>query len=444
MSLTGAFVIAAICLARPALKKAPKIISYSLWAVAGFRLVFPFSVESVFSLIPFKAQSIPMDVNLQSVSLIDSGIPIVDNAVNGAASYFVPVYAIHRFQLMWTDIGAWVWVIGAALMALYGVASYLRLKRKMASAIRVEGNIYETNAVTSPFVLGVFKPKIYLPLDLSGQERNYIILHEQTHIKRKDHIVKFAAYFILCLHWFNPLAWVAFLLMGVDMEMSCDERVLKEMGGETKKDYSLSLLALNSRPPAGTLGPAARWPLAFSEGGLKGRIKNVLNFKKSSRVIVIAAIALAAVLSVGFALNRAEPEPVEPSDSLGTPYYDEPETFATDVDTITVYMFKSNGQTGFALFNWEVTFDPAVLSSSTRFGDVVGLNAALAEYQQDTISHVLVKHTSDFTKDEVIALMEMFVIPSANYGMSTGLAEWPEPASVLPPPNPQELPPAVR
>jgi beta-lactamase regulating signal transducer with metallopeptidase domain len=302
MSLTGAFVIAAICLARLPLKKAPKTISYCLWAVAGFRLVFPLSIESIFSLIPFKAQPIPTDIALRAVPRSGSGIPFVNSAVSGmlpAAGQSAASASANPLQV-WAEIGAWVWLAGAAAMLVYGVASYIRLSRKMRSAIRVEGNLFEADGIHSPFVLGVIKPKIYIPLYLSAQEREYVVLHERTHIRRRDHLIKFAAYFVLCLHWFNPFAWAAFLLMAADMEMSCDERVLKEMGGEAKKDYSLSLLSLasNRRLIGGS-------PLAFSEGGLKERIKRVLDFKKPSRAVIAVAVALVAVLFAGFAVNRA-------------------------------------------------------------------------------------------------------------------------------------------
>ncbi|MCL1793961.1 MAG: M56 family metallopeptidase [Oscillospiraceae bacterium] len=305
MSLTGAFVIAAICVARLPLKKAPKIISYFLWAVAGFRLLFPFSIESVFSLIPFKAQTIPPDIAMQPIPRIDSGIPFVNNAVSSVLPAATPAASVNPLQI-WTAIGAWIWIIGVAVMLIYGVVSFVTLKRKMSEAAHSEANIYEAKNIKSPFVLGVFNPKIYLPVGLSEHEKSYIILHEQTYIRRRDHIVKFAAYFVLCLHWFNPFAWVAFLLMGVDMEMSCDERVLKEMGGETKKDYSLSLLSLATERRI--IGGS---PLAFGEGGIKERVKNVLKFKKTSRVIMITAVALVAVLSAGFAVNRAS-APNEP------------------------------------------------------------------------------------------------------------------------------------
>jgi len=340
MSLTGAFVIAAICVARLPLKKAPKIISYCLWSVAGFRLLFPFSIESVFSLIPFKAQTIPPDIAMQPIPRIDSGIPFVNNAVSSVLPAPALGDSVNPLQI-WTAIGAWVWIIGVAVMFIYGVVSFVILKRKMSEAAHTEANIYEAENIKSPFVLGIINPKIYLPIGLSEQERSYIILHEQTHIRRRDHIVKFAAYFVLCLHWFNPLAWVAFLLMGVDMEMSCDERVLKEMGGETKKDYSLSLLSLATerRIVSGS-------PLAFGEGGIKERVKNVLNFKKTSRVIIVAAIALVAVLSVGFAVNKAVSQSLV---EMKMVYEENPAFFFKDMKLVwddTIYYVTPMSNTG--------------------------------------------------------------------------------------------------
>ena len=299
MSLTGAFVIAAICLARLPLRRAPKIVSYGLWAVAGFRLVFPLSIESFFSLIPFNAQPIPPDIGMQAVPRIDSGILLLNDMVSASLPAAAPQNSVNPLQI-WIAIGALLWLLGALAMLVYGVLSYAVLRRKLRDAVLAESNIYETENIKSPFVLGIFSPRIYLPVGLSAQERRYILLHEQTHIRRRDHIVKFAAYFILCLHWFNPFAWLAFLLMGADMEMSCDERVLKEMGGETKKEYSMSLLSLATERRI--IGGS---PLAFGEGGVKERIKNVLNFKRPSRGILVAAVAFAAVLGAGFAMNRA-------------------------------------------------------------------------------------------------------------------------------------------
>jgi len=298
MSITGAFVIAAICLIRLPLKKAPKVISYCLWAVAGFRLVFPFSLSSIFSLIPFKASPIPPDIAMQAIPRIDSGIRVIDNTVSAVLPAATPYYSANPLQI-WTFIGALLWLTGAAIMLIYGVVSYFLLKRKMRAAIFVEENIYEANNIRSPFLLGVFKPRIYIPTGLAEQEWNYVILHEKIHIRRHDYIIKFIVYFILCLHWFNLLAWVAFILMGADMELSCDERAIKELGGGVKRDYSLALLSLATERRS--IGGS---PLAFGEGGMKERVKNVLNFKKHSRIVIIAAVIAVAALSVGFAVNR--------------------------------------------------------------------------------------------------------------------------------------------
>lgn len=304
MSLTGAFVIAALCIVRIFLKKAPKIISYCLWAVAGFRLLFPFSVESIFSLIPFKTQMIPMDIATQQAPRINSGISFMNNAVSDVLPKAASSTGVNPLN-MWMTISSYIWFAGVVIMLIYGIVSFFILKRKMRESIQIEENVYESENIKSPFVLGIFKPKIYLPINLSEGEKKYIILHEQTHIHRHDHIVKFVAYFILCLHWFNPLAWISFILMGADMEMSCDESVLREMGDETKKDYSMSLLsfATNRRIINGS-------PLSFGEGGIKERIKNVLNFKKASRLVIIVSVALVAIISLGFAVNKAFKEPL--------------------------------------------------------------------------------------------------------------------------------------
>ena len=300
MSLTASFVIAAIMLARLLLKKAPKIISYALWAVAGFRLVFPFTLEGIFSLLPFKSAPIPADIAMQAVPRIDSGITVVDNAVSSMLPAAAPVASVNPLQI-WLAAGAYIWLIGMAVMLVYSIVSIFLLKKQLHGATLVEGNLFEAGNLKTPFVIGLISPRIYIPAGLTGEERRYIILHEQTHIRRHDHAVKMFAYFVLCLHWFNPFAWVAFLFLGADMEMSCDERVLKEMGDGTKKAYSMSLLSMATERRI--LGGS---PLAFGEGGMKERIKNVLDFKKPSRIIIIAAVVLAVGLTVGLAVNRAD------------------------------------------------------------------------------------------------------------------------------------------
>ena len=327
MSITGAFVIVAICLARLSLKRAPKMISYCLWAVAGFRLVFPFSIESMFSLIPFNNTVIPSEFTTQAVPHINNSIPVIDSAV----SSILPAATASTSPLQTlTMIGAYVWLAVSVTMVTYGVVSYIRLKIRMRSATRIEENIYEIDTIKSPFVLGVFKPEIYIPSNLNKQEYDYIILHEQTHIRRRDHINKVAAYIILCVHWFNPLAWVAFLLMSIDMEMSCDECVLKSIGIDTKKKYSLTLLSQASN--RNIIGIS---PLAFSEGGLKTRIRNVLNFKKIPLGIVIIAIVLTIALSVGLTLNRVSTVPGSDNDTPEESIYN----FATTKEGLSLDEF---------------------------------------------------------------------------------------------------------
>ena len=295
MSVTAAFVIAALCIARLVLRKirAPKWISYALWAVAGFRLAVPFTFESVMSLMP---QGIP-EVSIPPRMYVD--IPPASGTQEWTqwalssdhSAYIKPVWSAF-------DTLAVIWLIGIALMLLYSVFSYVRLLRRKDS-------------VATPFIFGFIKPKIHIPGGLSGDELRYALLHEQTHIKRRDYLVKLLAFALLCVHWFNPLAWVAFVLLCADMEMSCDERVLRELGVGIKADYSQALLSLSVNRRILNASP-----LAFGEGGIKERVKNVLKFKKPSQVIIIVALALAVVLSVGFAVNRTVGTPLTDSESL--------------------------------------------------------------------------------------------------------------------------------
>jgi len=301
MSLTAGFVIAAIMVARIPLKKAPKVISYILWAVAGFRLLSPIAFESAFSLLPYKSALIPQDIAIQAIPRINSGAAL-DGALGTVLSATAPVSSASPMQAF-LSIGSYIWLSGFIVMMLCSVLSVVLLKRRLRGAAHIENNLYEANELKTPFVLGLFKPRVYIPTGLTGEERKYIVYHERMHIRRFDHAIKMLAYFLLCLHWFNPLAWAAFVLMGADMEMSCDERVIKELGGEIKNDYSLSLV----RVAAGRKILSGS-PIAFSEGGLKARIKNVLNFRKPSRIIITLAVAVAALLIIGFSANRLSGE----------------------------------------------------------------------------------------------------------------------------------------
>lgn len=299
MSLTASCVILSIVLVRLPLKKAPKIISYALWSVAAFRLLCPFSFKSILSLVPVNASTIPKDIAYQQTPQITSGIVAVDNYVNGSLPAPAAVASVNPLQI-YTQIGVCLWLLGVAAMLAYSVVSVWMLKNRLKSARHIEQNIYEAVNLKTPFVLGIFRPRIFLPAGLAAEEKGYILRHEQTHIRRFDHIIKPFAFLILSIHWFNPLVWLAFVLMGTDMELSCDERVIREMGGGMKKAYSSSLLSLatEKRVLNGS-------PLAFGEGKVKGRIQNVLHYRKPAFwAVAVTAIAATAV-GIGLMANPA-------------------------------------------------------------------------------------------------------------------------------------------
>ncbi len=292
MSITASYVILFVVIVRLFLKKAPKILSYALWGVVFFRLICPFSFESVFSLLPANPTTIINNASSHQSFQIDSitqtvseNLPsTITSSANTSHSIFFTLSVI--------------WLIGVAALVIYSIISALKLKRSLSSSLPKINNIYEAENLKTPFVLGMINPKIYIPSRLSQMERSCIIRHEQIHIKRFDYIIKPLAFLVVCVHWFNPLVWLAFFLMGTDMELSCDERVIKEMGSEIKKDYSTLLLSLsmNRRIINGS-------PLAFGESNIKGRIKNVLNYKKSLFWVVIAAVLIVVVISVGLLAN---------------------------------------------------------------------------------------------------------------------------------------------
>lgn len=293
MSLLASLVIVAVLLARLLLRGAPKRFSYALWAVVLFRLLCPLSFEAPVSALPHIA-------------------PVESAWVGAEHSYeeyvrahegTIPAQELRHYDAppatTAVAIGSVIWSLGMGVMLLYSISSLLRLRKSLVGAVRLRGNVYLADHITSPFVIGVFRPKIYLPSALPEAERDDILLHEETHIRRRDHIVKLLAFLALTLHWFNPLVWLAFSCAMRDMEMSCDEAVLRRKGSDIRQAYSASLLRLSTGRPiiAGT-------PLAFGEGDTKGRVKNILRFKKPARVTVLAAVLLVAVCTLGLAVNR--------------------------------------------------------------------------------------------------------------------------------------------
>ena len=298
MSITSSYIILFIIAIRIILKKAPKIFSYVLWLIPFFRLIFPFSFESLFSFISINKNTIPEDIVYSQTPQIQSGISAIDSTVNRALPKLVVGTSVNSMQT-WITIGTLIWLIGIIILLIYSIYSTLKLSKVLRSAISLYDNIYEIETIKTPFVFGLIRPKIYLPNNLSDTEKSYIIKHEQTHIKRFDSIIKFVAFFIVSIHWFNPLVWVAYYLMGEDMELSCDESVIKEMGYEVKKDYSSSLLSLSSGEKI--IGGS---PVAFGENNIKGRIKNILNYKKPKLGVILISLIIILILALGLLSNQ--------------------------------------------------------------------------------------------------------------------------------------------
>ena len=303
MSLTASYVILCIIPVRFLLKKTSKFISYALWSTAAFRLLCPFSFESIVSLLPARALQASQNIAYQqsppltaAESTVRPEIPYIPVSLTSpAAGSATPPYI---------RIGMYLWLLGIAVMLIYSIASVFFLKKRLKNARRIKANIYEADYLNTPFVLGSFRPKIYLPAGLGKEEQTYILRHEETHIRRLDHMIKPFAFFILTIHWFNPLVWIAFALMNTDMELSCDERVIKELGKDIKKAYSSSLLSLASGRHF-----INGSPLAFGEGNVKGRIKNVLNYKKPAFWVVTAAAVITAGIGIGLTTNPKAQQP---------------------------------------------------------------------------------------------------------------------------------------
>lgn len=297
MSISSCYVILVVMAARLLLKRAPKAITCWLWAVVLFRLLCPVSLQSPISLLPAATQTIPENIGLMDIPSINSLIPAIDHTVNTVLPAGEPAMSANPMQIMLTVISI-IWIIGIFLLLGYAVLSSWLLSRRLSKARHLEKNVFLANNLRTPFVLGIFHPRIYLPKGLSQEETVCILSHERTHILRNDHITKAIAFLTLSLHWFNPLAWAAFFLFGKDVEMACDEAVIRKLGPGIKKEYSSALLSLAIKHPVinGT-------PLAFGEGEVRGRIKNILHHKKPAVWVGIAAALAAAAICIGLALN---------------------------------------------------------------------------------------------------------------------------------------------
>lgn len=299
LSVTAGWLVLAVLLCRPLMKKAPKWINCLLWGIVGLRLVFPFSLESIFSLVP-SAEPLPPDIMLSPTPEINSGIGAVNSVINPIiSSGFTPEIgtSVNPMQLV-VAIASVVWVIGIALMLGYEIVSYISLRFKVRASVRGEKNVYFCDEVDSPFILGVIRPRIYVPSGMSGEALEHVLAHERAHLRRGDHFWKPIGFAILAFYWFNPLLWVAYVLLCRDIESACDEKVIKTMDTAAKKSYSEALLSCSLHRKR-----IMACPLAFGEVGVKQRIKSVLNYKKPAFWIIIIALVATLVLSVCFLTN---------------------------------------------------------------------------------------------------------------------------------------------
>ena len=300
MSAVGGAVILAVLLGRLLLKKAPRAVTCILWLAVLFRLLCPWSPESRFGI----ARTASFSVETRETVTLPAAAGQTDGETYAAESNWempsAAVQASPERRVGWQEIGCGLWILGMGVLAVYSLISLLRLRRRLAGAVRLRDNIYLADHLETAFVLGLVRPKIYLPSSLSPQEQTYILAHEQTHIRCGDPWWKALAFLALTVHWFNPLVWLAFILFGRDMETACDEAVIRKLGPEIGADYAASLLRLATgrRILAGA-------PLAFGEGDTSGRIRHILRYKKPAFWVVLLSALAVVILGVFLAFDRA-------------------------------------------------------------------------------------------------------------------------------------------
>jgi beta-lactamase regulating signal transducer with metallopeptidase domain len=319
MSVTASYTVLAVLIVRLLLSRAPKKFSYAIWVVVLFRLLLPSSFESTVSFVhpqalPLAAVALPEStihntVRLASAPISETAGSVENNALNSAA-----------------DIYAAAWLLGMAALIAYSIFSYLRLKKRLSTATLLSGNTYESDRIQTPFVLGLIAPRIYVPLRVGLQERDYILRHEQVHIRRLDYLIKPVAFLALSVHWFNPLIWLSYILMVRDMEMSCDESVMKGSSEDIRVNYSTSLLSLSARQ-SGLLSP-----LAFGESNVKARIRNVLNFRKPTFWVSVLSVLVVIFAAVGLTANPPQGVPLTALNGvLGTQVLESTEKIVVEV-----------------------------------------------------------------------------------------------------------------
>ncbi len=310
ISISASYMVLAVLLVRLLLKKAPKWIAVVLWGVVAIRLIWPFSVESVFSLLP-SAETISPDLLEDAASA--GGLMLNDKYIfhfsgprevaSGTGIPLPPVgvpptpdpIVSADFLQKWAPVFAAIWIIGMAAMLIYAVLSYAGVKRRVAAAVRCTENIYHSENVRSPFVLGLIRPIIYLPFHMNEQDAAHVVAHERAHVARKDHLWKPLGYLLLTVHWFNPFLWLGYALLCCDIELACDEKVIKALDRDARADYAEALISCSV---GGQMMAAC--PVAFGEVGIQKRVESVLGYKKPGFWLAAVAVMVCVALSVCF------------------------------------------------------------------------------------------------------------------------------------------------
>ena len=298
-SIAASWIVIAVLILRFCLKKAPKWVNVLLWSIVAVRLIFPFSIESALSLIP-SAETVSPSIMMETAPSVQTGVPALDQVINPVIDHSLspaPGASANPLQI-WISVMAAVWLAGAAALLLYSAISYWRLRRRVREAVILRDNIYQSENAGSPFVLGIIQPKIYLPYSVDSGALAYVIAHEQAHIRRGDHWWKPLAFLLLTVHWFNPLLWLSYILLCRDIELACDEKVIREMGSKQRADYTQALVSCSVSRRS-----IAACPLAFGEVGVKTRVKSVMNYKKPAFWIILASALICAAAAVCFLTN---------------------------------------------------------------------------------------------------------------------------------------------
>ena len=418
MSISASWLIFAVLILRLVLKKAPKWVNVLLWGIVAIRLICPFSFESALSLIP-SAETFPKKIISGPSFDVQSGITPVDNRINDYLGdrYFegVTVPANNGNTIM--TILTIVWTIGILLLVAYTVISYWRLHREIDTAVRYKDNIFQSENVSSPFVLGLIKPRIYLPFKLDGQDMEHVVAHEQAHIRRKDHWWKPLGFLLLTIHWFNPLMWLAYVLLCRDIELACDEKVIKGLSNEQRADYTQALVdcSVNRRM-------IAACPLTFGEVGVKERVKSVMNYKKPAFWVIIIAVIVCVGVAVCFLTNPKQDSYtlriVVPAGSQEEFVYTEEEV-STVRNSIKIWSGDGLGDTEVLLFPVNKTAETGYTATYLTHGMPVEFDAEKDTWfkigvnmqnstNEDIIVYVEVENVEVRIVDEINSVIEWF------------------------------------